>query len=322
MPEEVVQSPAEVTPPETVVETPAAEPTPVEDIEAKEWENAAKDLFPDKIKDETTTDTTTTETTTTETTTEETTVDAATTTDSTTTTPETTTEATTQAAPVDTKSIESRMAQREFEASVEAVKADVREKMFGDVLSDLKDAQGTPITGPKDLESLINPVTNEAFTPEDAQASWGKYMQQRAVAESQVDQIAKVNATLKDEADLITSKYGKVLSADPELKNRLFAQYDKSLEKDPKTGVIIKAPFSLLEYYDSILEPRLTADTVAQQQVQEAETARVEAEKKANEIKKAQTQADRSDIFGNGQKGNLTKDEEEWNQAAKEYYGK
>lgn len=321
-----------------------------EELDAKEWTEAAQELFPDKVTAETTTpetttvetttpETTTTDTTTAETTTPETTTVETTTTETTTpetTTPETTTPETTTAETTtqsndalkptetltDTKPIEARMAQRAFEQSVEAVKSDVRQKMFGEMLTDLKDAQGTPITSAKDLENIINPTTSEAFTPEDANLAWGKYQQQRAAAESQVEQIAKVNVTLKDEADLVTSKYGKVLNSDPALKQRLFAQYEKSLEKDPNTGVIVKAPFSLLEYYDSILEPRLAADTQAQIRVQEAEAARVEAEKKAQEVKKVQTQSDRSDIFGAGKTGNLSKDEEEWNQAAKDYYGK
>lgn len=310
----------EITPPPVPNEVPVATPvetTPEVDVDQQEWETAANEMFPERRKAEE--PNTTTETTQAPAITEETTVAPDETKVDQPATP-------TQPTP-DVNAITARMAQRQFAADVEAIRNDVKEKMFVGV-DTLKDADGDPIKGPDDLLNLKNPNTGEAFTPEEAMAYWPHlqlaHQNQVKAAEAEIDRIANVNAAIKDEADVVNTKYGELLKSNPQLQQRIWEQFGKTLKVDPATQVILDAPVSLLEFYDAILQPHMEAFSAQQaaiQQQQEAARQAEEAQKQAEEAKKKQVRVDRSDIYGAGKADQMDEEEQEWANAAKAIFG-
>lgn len=221
-----------------------------------------------------------------------------------------------------------RAAQRQMAEEVATVEADVVEKLFPDLRTELVDQDGDPIRSADDLLKLINPATEEPFTPEEARVAFIEYQgifnQQLAAVQQEIKTIAEVNVTLKDEADAMLSKYSEVLKANPELQQRVWAQYEKTLTKDPKSGVILRAPVSLAEFYDVALSPYAQASQVQQQALEakaQAETQRLEAEKKAEELKKKQTRSERSDIYGGSQVDTTSPEDKEWMEAIKSNFG-
>lgn len=224
----------------------------------------------------------------------------------------------------DTSARDIRVSTREAQKQVEAVAKDVREKMFADAPTVLQDAEGDPITSVADVMKLINPRTQEAFTEEEA-GMWLLSAQQQfnvrlAQMDKQIEQIAEVNVDLKDQADSITYQYGELLKAMPDLRDQLWVEYQKTLVKDEKSGIITAAPVSLEKFYDIALQPYVK---LAQSlETQEGDVAKVEAErlKAEEEVKKVKTRADRSDIYGSGKTDTMDDDEKEWAEAAKDYY--
>lgn len=227
----------------------------------------------------------------------------------------------------DISSIEARMSQREFAQEVQSLKDEVRAKMFPDTF-ELKDADGDPIRGADDLLRHINPNTGENFTSEEATLAWLQYEREvdarRSANEAVVEQVAMVNASLKDEADIVKSKYGEFLNKNPQLQQQIWDLFSKTLEVDPKTGVIVRAPTPLSQFYAVTLQPYLDAqksqDEAAQQQA-EAQKQAEEARVKQAELEKKQARIDRSDIYAAGKVDTMDAEEKEWSEAAKSYYG-
>lgn len=336
-------------------------PTEAEIAETNEWDSAAKELFPglDKTNEETTTTTTvettqapedTTTTTTTEapaddTTTTTTTVDPTTTTTTTVDpneTPEQKAEREKKEAEIakevednlpDTSAREARQTVREAQAEVAAVAKDVREKMFKDAPTELKDADGDPIRSIDDVMKLINPTTigskdhpnGRGFTQEEAGiwllSAQQKFNQGVADMERRITQIAEVNVDLKDQADAVTYKYGELLKADTALRDRVWAEYQKTLVKDPDSGIITGMPVGLEAFYDTLLSPYVKlAENMENKSAEEKRVADEAA--KAEEERKKKARADRSDIFGRGNVDDLTDPEDkEWAQAATAVFG-
>lgn len=225
---------------------------------------------------------------------------------------------------------ELREASRDFMADTEAVVNDIMVEMFKDKDGKLYDADGDEIKSIEDVMLLRNPNTGKNFTEDEAGAYFLKASQnakeERQNALAMAKQYAEVNLAIKDEADTVKDKYGAFLS-DPKnatLKAEVWADYQETLQVDPDSGVIIKAPVSMIRFYDRALKPYADAQsdiTSAQQAKAEAEAA---AEKAKAEAAAARKRNDREDIFARGDNGRstLTKDEEEWADAKKSYYGK
>lgn len=339
-------APAEPVAPVTPAVTPPAPeapktPTPEEAAqiaEDKEWDDAQDELFPglkgqkkETKKDEPTVTTTTTQA---EETTTTTTIDPNE-------TPEQKAEreakeaadakkASEENEEPDTSARDTRLAAREAQQQTEAVKADVRKQMFADIPTELRDHDGDPIRGIEDVMKLINPRTvnseefpnGRAFTEEEA-GMWLLSAQQQfnqniAQVDKQIEQIAEVNIDLKDQADSVSYEYGELLKAMPELRDQIWAEFEKTLVKDEKSGIITKAPVSLERFYKIALQPY--AKLAQNLETEEAAKQAAEA-KAAEEAKKKNERADRSDIFGGGNTDTTDPEDKEWNDAAVTVFG-
>jgi hypothetical protein len=226
-----------------------------------------------------------------------------------------------------------RAANRQSEQQQQAMIQDVRTKLFADVPQTPVDADGDPIRGVADVMKLINPATNETFTEQEAQAWWSeaekKHTATLANIDKQISQIADVNLQIKDEADVVTGKYGEYLKANPEFRDQVWAKYKESLKTDPDTGIILAAPMSLEWFYDQVVGPRVqAAQETATVQSDEAAKAAADAEAAAKAIADAeaetarkQARADRSDIYSPGQPDNTSQDEKEWDAAVQAEFG-
>lgn len=228
----------------------------------------------------------------------------------------------------DTPEIDARRASRAYQQEVEEVQADVRKAMFADSPTELRDADGDPIRSIDDVMKLINPRTNEPFTDEQAGAwllsAQQAFNQKKADETKRIEQIAEVNMDLKDQADILNKRYGNILKTEVALRDRLWAAYQKTLIKDPKTNLIISAPVSLEEFYDLHLEPRAKAAETAQVDATKAAADAKAAEdaKKAKEDEdRAKKRADRSDIYAAGTNDNTDPDDKEWGAAHEAVYG-
>lgn len=245
---------------------------------------------------------------------------------------------------------EARTAARQAAEQTTAVIADVRAKMFGNAPSQMVDSDGDPIQTVQDVMNLVNPVTGKGFTEEEAYpwllAAQQKFNETKAQTEAQITEIAQTNVAIKQEADYVNAKYGAILKADTALRDKLWAQFDKTLEKDPTTGIITKMPVSLEEFYELALEGRTAPASAATPPAApgaapapdpakpaapaEPDAAKVAADAAAEEAKvkaeadkaKQQARADRSDIYVPPADTKVVdKDDDEWGKAAKEYYG-
>lgn len=231
---------------------------------------------------------------------------------------------------------DARIAARESAQQVEKMQSDVREKMFADLPTTLQDADGDPINGIEDVQKLINPRTQEPFTEEEA-GMWllsaqQKFNESLVSAEKQIEKVANVNMDLKDQADRVTEKYGKMLAAKPELRDKLWLRFEKTLVKDGKSELITDMPFPLEEFYDTALEPYLEIEKQAVSPVapvvpgetaptaEEKAAADAKAKKEADEAKQ-QRRADRSDIYAPNNAPQPDDEEKEWGEAAKEVFG-
>jgi len=225
---------------------------------------------------------------------------------------------------------EVRDANRDFIADTEAVRNDVVEQMFKDKDGKLYDADGDEIKSIEDVMGLRNPNTGKNFT-EDEAAKWflkasQNAKQEREDALKQAAEIADELISIKDQADTVKDKYGAFLN-DPKnagLKAEIWADYEATFVVDPDSGIIVKAPVSMVRFYDRALKPYVEAQTTinsAEEAKKQAEEAAAKAKAEANA---ARTRNDREDIFARGDNGRstLTKDEEEWADAEKSWLSK
>lgn len=202
-------------------------------------------------------------------------------------------------------------------SAVDAFKKEVEETLYPEGIDrQLRDSDGDPITGIEDLTKLINPKTGELFTDEQAGA-WLLSAQQKLnqdieTVEAFIEQVAEVNANVKSGAERVAAKYGDILKADDKLRVRLIEAYDKTLVKDPKTGVTINNPIDVEEFFDIALEPRLVQHEATKQA--EAEAAKAKAIQDAKD-----GQSDRGDLKPSGKSDNLDPEDKEWAEAIKEY---
>jgi hypothetical protein len=212
---------------------------------------------------------------------------------------------------------EQRAVQREIAEDQKAMKEDIRKEMFGDVPTQLLDADGDPIRTIADMQKLLNPNTQKPFTEEEAAAylfQAQKHLEEQLKeVEQKVDSIAEVNLSIKDQSDNVRTKYGGLLNAMPDLRKAVWAEFEKTLKKDEKSGIIIEAPVSLERFYDIALQPYANYA---------AKLKKEDAQRQAEEDKKQQSQdkTDRTDIFSGGKSDTKDAEEKEWEAAAKVVY--
>jgi hypothetical protein len=200
---------------------------------------------------------------------------------------------------------------------IDALKKEVAETLYPEGIDrQLRDSDGDPITGIDDLVKLNNPRTGELFTDEEAGA-WLLAAQQKLnkdieQVESFIEQVAETNANVTEGAERVAAKYGDILKADDKLRQSLITAYDKTLVKDPKTGITISAPLTPEEFFDPILGPRMAEKVEADQAA--AAKAKADAEKAAKD-----GQSDRGDLKPSGKSDNIDPEDKEWAEAYKEY---
>jgi len=92
--------------------------------------------------------------------------------------------------------------------------------------------------------------------------------------------------------------------------------FDKTLIKDPKTGIAIKAPLDVVDFYEMALGPVVDAQAAtAEAKAQADKLAKEEAAKNAK-----LGQRERGDIAPSGKpNSNLSQADQEWLEAIKEY---
>jgi hypothetical protein len=205
----------------------------------------------------------------------------------------------------------------ELSGKLESYKSEVTKTLYPEGIDrTLRDSDGDPITGIDDLTKLINPKTQDYFTDEEA-GSWLLSAQQKLNQDVQqverfVEEVAETNIRLEQGAARVVEKYGDFLSKNTELKDRLLSSYNKTVIKDPNTGIAIKDPIDVVEFFDMALEPVLA------NQKSEAEAA-AKATKEAEVAAKKNRQADRSDLKQHGKSDTIPPEDKEWAEAIKEY---
>jgi hypothetical protein len=229
---------------------------------------------------------------------------------------------------------DARQLARQTEQQLTAMKTDVRAKVFPNVPTELQDAAGDPIRTVEDVMLLKDPATGEAFTREAAQ-NWfnqaqAQFKEQLGKVDAAVAEISNVNLTLKDEADYVNETYGELLKADDALRVRIWAEYEKTLTKDPETGIITKAPVSLQSFYDIALKPYADAAKKAKEDAAAAAAPTPPAtpapaadggQSQTPPATRDQKRTDRSDIYAPNNKPAEDSEDKEWGDAARAVFG-
>ncbi len=220
------------------------------------------------------------------------------------------------ATPVEAPVVDAHQAQRQYVEDLNVMKTEVKQVVFKDVQTELKDVDGDPIRSVEDVMKLVDPRTGQAFTEEAAAIHLVQARQELSdrlnTMEKQVDQIASVNLAVKNQSDQINKKFGEILKAKPELAKQLWDQYSGTLKMSPDGSIVLEAPVSLADFYSTALAPYAELSKVQQ----EAEAAK----KQAEELSRKQQQTDRSDIYGAGNIDTTDDETKEWTQVAKEHY--
>lgn len=246
----------------------------------------------------------------------------------------------------DPTALDTRVAQRQSQAEYSRVHADmvadVREKLYKDLPTELVDGDGDPIRSIEDVMKHVDPRTGEPFT-EEAAGLWflnasNQHKQNLANIETRIGKIADVHLALQDEAEVVKARYGHILANNEPLKQRLWASFERTLVKDQATGIIIDTPVSLLELYDITLEPYLKANPAPAPTAPAAPAAPADPAAptppaapaapatppetpEQQEERRKKERSDRSDIFGGGNDKNADPDDKEWSEAHKDYFG-
>lgn len=226
-----------------------------------------------------------------------------------------------------------RQLARQTEQQLTAMKTDVRAKVFPNVPAELQDGSGDPIRTVEDVMQLKDPRTGEAFTREAAE-TWfaqaqAQFKEQLAKVDAAVAEISNVNLALKDEADYVNETYGELLKADEPLRKRIWAEYEKTLTKDPETGIIVKAPVSLQAFYDIALKPYADAAKKAKEDAAAAAAtppatpapAANNGQPQPPAATRDQKRTDRSDIYAPNNKPAEDSEDKEWGEAARAVFG-
>lgn len=233
---------------------------------------------------------------------------------------------------------DARATQKELEAEEEAVKQDIRETIYKDKLDrTLKDSDGDPIRTIEDVQRLKNPVTGKNFT-EDEAGDWllkaqGYRNEQVDKAEKEIEELAEVTISLKDQADRVKELYGDFLSKpeNKELAAQIWADYHDTLEVDKDTDIVLKAPVSMEKHYQNAMRGYMrkeandaAADTAAAEAAKKKEAEEAAEKKRIKELeeenKRLRTRTDREDIIPTGKQEPKSKEDKEWEAAEKAVY--
>lgn len=209
-----------------------------------------------------------------------------------------------------------RAIQREIEADKRAMREEIRKEMFN-TPTEITDADGDPIRTVEDVMKLMNPTTQKAFTEEEALAWLFAAQQHREKQQSEenekIDNITEVNLQIRDDSEAIMSKYKKLLSDMPELRQAIWDDYKATLVVDEDTGYIIDAPFSLKNFFERALQPYAEYQSRLQSEAEQRKKSEATAKRK-------QTQSDRQDIYSGGSGNTEDAEEKAWADAARSYY--
>lgn len=219
----------------------------------------------------------------------------------------------------------------EIEADRKQTMDEVREQLYPDLETELTDADGEPIKSIEDVMKLRNPNTGKAFTETEA-AAWLLKAQQHLnkqvqEAQAEVERVAEVHLSLKEQAARIRDKYGALLEANPNgIREKVYASYQRTLKLDEKSKLILDAPVSMEEHYEAMLEPyerlaaQMEANTDKQEQNQQTQQNQKTQQQQQVQQTKQTSRSDRQDIIGGGKTNTKDPEEAEWEQAAKAYY--
>lgn len=197
----------------------------------------------------------------------------------------------------------------------------------------LVDAEGKPINDVSDLKKLINLETNEYFTGDEAATylleAQQKLNKELAEFDGGIDKIVDTNISLFDGAKQIQAEYGQLIKALPDVAEKIKNSYMKNqLVLHPKTGIIIGAKMPIEEFYEIAFAPyqKVAEQLELKAQGEKDASAKViadaaSAKKMAEEAAKT-AQSERGDISQNGKPIQLTKDDEEWDDAFDQVLGK
>lgn len=203
-----------------------------------------------------------------------------------------------------------------------AVKSQLRDKVLERLYPEgidrqLRDADGDPINGIDDLTKLINPETDDYFT-EDEAGSWLLRNQQKLnqdieKMERQAEAIAEMDINLRTSADRVEQLYGDFFRDNPEVYERITQAYNKTIVRDPQSGLVIDMPVEIEDFYEAALSGYMQAQDVQKQQ------AAAEAERKKKQQRSAQQERGDLSRFGSPT-DNMSKDERGWAEAMNSYY--
>lgn len=163
------------------------------------------------------------------------------------------------------------------------------------------------------------------FTEEEA-GSWLLASQQKLnkdieQLERYAADIVDTNLALKDGADRVEKVYGDLLKSMPEKAKSILEAYDKTLVKDPKTNIVIKAPVDVVDFYNLALAPYKEAADKALADKEAKDKADAEAAKAKAEADAKAEQEDRGDVSQKGKsKLPLSDTDDEWSKAYESYF--
>lgn len=203
-----------------------------------------------------------------------------------------------------------------------ALKNEVLETLYPEGIDrQLLDSKGEPIKTIEDVQNLINPDTGDYFT-EDEAGAWLLNAQQTLnknieQLEDYADTIVDTNLSLKEGAERVEELYGELLNSIPDVAEQVFKAYEKTLIKDPKSGIVLKAPVDVVEFYGIALSGyKNMAEKMNTKKEQE------DAAKKAADLKAAKArQAERADLPRKSSDGaRKDKGDDEWLEAYDSYF--
>lgn len=218
---------------------------------------------------------------------------------------------------------------RTYQEDHKGMQKEVLEKLFPEGIDHvLRDSDGDPINGIDDLTKLVNPKTGDLFTEEEA-GRWLLESQQKLnrdieQLEAYASEIVDTNISLKDGSERVSELFGDLLESVPDVADKLLEAYSKTLVRDPKTGIVTKAPVDVVEFYSIALAPyKDVAQQMIDKKAAEDAAAKAAADKEAEDKKKQEktNQKEREDLKPKG-KSKLPKseDEEGWDEAYEEYF--
>lgn len=184
------------------------------------------------------------------------------------------------------------------------------------------DSDGDRITSVAQVEKLVNPRTQELFTPSEARewydAATKQYETSLQAARTEAQTIVQENRQLQKEQAIVQRVYGDFLAKHPEKAEQALNSFKRTLILAPDGKYIQKVPVSMLEHYNNVIQPQvelfesLTEKAVESKQAVEAKQAQVAKQKAAR---------DENVDLKQSQPDNVGGDPDDWSKAFDNYYG-